>query len=120
MPNVENPFLKNSKLFFERGPDFRGHIYLNSSIYESFLNEKFTEEQKDINYIIDSYLKNRMMNELFNEITPICLQNEDLNSMFYSIENRSPFLDSNLVNFAFFYPYKFLYKWIFKIYFERL
>ena len=110
MPNVENPFLKNSKLFFERGPDFRGHIYLNSSIYESFLNEKFTEEQKDINYITDSYLKNRMMNELFNEITPICLQNEDLNSMFYSIENRSPFLDSNLVNFAFSIPTNFYIK----------
>lgn len=110
MPNVENPFLKNPKLFIERGPDFRGHIYLNSSIYESFLNEKFTEEQNDINYITESHLKNRMMNELFNEITPICLQNEDLNSMNYSIENRSPFLDSNLVNFAFSIPTNFYIK----------
>ena len=50
------------------------------------------------------------MNELFNEITPICLQNEDLNSMFYSIENRSPFLDSNLVNFAFSIPTNFYIK----------
>ena len=44
------------------------------------------------------------MNELFHEITPICLQNEDLNSMYYSVENRSPFLDTDLVNFAFSIP----------------
>ena len=31
------------------------------------------------------------MNELFNETVPAILNNEDLNSMMNSIENRSPF-----------------------------
>ena len=32
-----------------------------------------------------------MLNEIFTENTPPILNNEDLNSMRYSIENRSPF-----------------------------
>ena len=42
---------------------------------------------------------NRRMNELFHENIPTILYEEDTNSMKYSVENRSPFLDSNLVNF---------------------
>ena len=41
-----------------------------------------------------------MMNELFHESVPINLQEDDLNSMNYSIENRSPFLDTNLVKYC--------------------
>ena len=40
------------------------------------------------------------MNELFHESVPINLQEDDLNSMNYSIENRSPFLDTNLVKYC--------------------
>ena len=48
----------------------------------------------------DSLLRNRMMNELFHEATPVILHEDDLNSMLYSIENRSPFLDTSLLKFA--------------------
>lgn len=41
-----------------------------------------------------------MMNELFNEVVPVILKHDDLNSMYYSIENRSPYLDRDLFNFA--------------------
>ena len=41
-----------------------------------------------------------MLNELFHEATPVILNEDDLNSMMNSIENRSPFLDINLVEFA--------------------
>ena len=41
---------------------------------------------------------------MFNEITPPILNNEDLNSMHYSIENRSPYLDTNLFNLCFSIP----------------
>ena len=37
-----------------------------------------------------------MLNEIFHEITPITLHHEDLNCMYNSIENRSPFLDKEL------------------------
>ena len=34
-----------------------------------------------------------MMNELFYEIVPVLLHEDDLNSMNFSIENRTPYLD---------------------------
>jgi asparagine synthase (glutamine-hydrolysing) len=49
-----------------------------------------------------------MLNELFCETTPVILNEDDLNSMYYSIENRSPFLDSDLVKFAYTIPSKYL------------
>ena len=41
-----------------------------------------------------------MLNELFNEVVPVILKHDDLNSMFYSVENRSPYLDKNLLEFS--------------------
>ena len=104
LPNIENELLKDPRLFSNKGTNFRGHIYLKSNIYASFLSEPYSENLIDENFTSFGILKNRMMNELFHEITPICLQNEDLNSMYYSVENRSPFLDTDLVNFAFSIP----------------
>ena len=37
-----------------------------------------------------------MLNEIFHEITPVTLHHENLNCMYSSIENRSPFLDKEL------------------------
>ena len=37
-----------------------------------------------------------MINEIFYEVVPVILNSDDLNSMYYSIENRSPFLDKDL------------------------
>ena len=45
-------------------------------------------------------LKNRMLNELFHESVPVILKEDDLNSMYNSIENRSPFLSKNLVKYS--------------------
>ena len=44
---------------------------------------------------------NRRLNELNNETTPVILNDEDKNAMMNSVENRSPYLDSSLVNFIF-------------------
>ena len=49
-----------------------------------------------------------MLNELFYETVPPMLHHDDLNSMYNSIENRSPFLDKNLFEFANSIPTKFL------------
>jgi asparagine synthase (glutamine-hydrolysing) len=40
------------------------------------------------------------MNELYHEAVPVILHEDDLNAMFYSVENRSPFLDRDLVEFC--------------------
>jgi asparagine synthase (glutamine-hydrolysing) len=37
-----------------------------------------------------------MANELFHESVPPILHEDDLNAMYYSVENRSPYLDRNL------------------------
>ena len=41
-----------------------------------------------------------MLNELFEEAVPVILNEDDLNAMKYSIENRSPFLDRELFEFS--------------------
>ena len=51
-----------------------------------------------------------MLNELFHEATPLILHEDDLNSMRFSIENRSPFLDTRLMEFAYSIPDKYLIK----------
>jgi asparagine synthase (glutamine-hydrolysing) len=48
------------------------------------------------------------MNELFHESIPVILHEDDLNSMLYSIENRSPFLDLNLFNISYSIPNEYL------------
>jgi asparagine synthase (glutamine-hydrolysing) len=45
-------------------------------------------------------MRKRMLNELFNEVVPVILKHDDLNSMYNSIENRSPYLDRDILNFA--------------------
>jgi asparagine synthase (glutamine-hydrolysing) len=41
-----------------------------------------------------------MLNELFHESVPVILHEDDLNAMFHSIENRSPYLDRRLFEFC--------------------
>ena len=41
-----------------------------------------------------------MLNELFHEAVPVILHEDDLNAMYFSIENRSPFLDRELFEFC--------------------
>ena len=68
-------------------------------------NTKFKEKK-----FSDDLFRNRMLNELFYETTPVILNEDDLNSMNYSIENRSPYLDRNLVEFVYSLPTSYLIK----------
>jgi asparagine synthase (glutamine-hydrolysing) len=95
---VRNPYLKNPMLYFD-DQSIRAHNHLNSKEFASFLTEDYSIEITEENYS-NSLLRNRMLNELFHEVTPGILHEDDLNSMQYSIENRSPYLDVNLFDFA--------------------
>lgn len=97
-PLVRNPFLSNPDLFIDN-PDFRDHIYLEAKEFASYLSFPWSEAFDETRYS-DRLLRNRMMNELFNEAVPVILHEDDLNAMYYSIENRSPFLDRDLFEFA--------------------
>ena len=89
---VRNPFLKNPNLYIEN-KDFRNHIFFNNDLFSSWLKEKWSESFKELNYV-SGLLRNRMLNEMFVEAVPVILHEDDLNAMSFSIENRSPFLDT--------------------------
>ncbi len=103
---VRNPLLKDP-LYFLDNPSFRDHLYQNTELFSSFLTDAFSEKFVENNYV-DSLLRNRMLNELRVEVVPIILAEDDLNSMQCSIENRSPYLDRQLVEFAYSIPTKHL------------
>jgi len=97
-PIVRNPFLGDPRLFVNN-PDFRDHIFLDAEEFSNFLRFEWAELFVETHYT-DSLLRNRMLNELFHETVPVLLHEDDLNAMYFSIENRSPFLDRDLFEFC--------------------
>ena len=95
LPLVRNPIYRNADLYI-REPEFREHIF-NS--LESLKNQDSGIDTKEFseNSYSESLLRNRMLNELFHEVVPVILKEDDRNSMFYSVENRSPFLSVDLL-----------------------
>ena len=97
-PIIRNPLLQDPNIYF-KNPNFRDHVYYRSDFYASLLtqdwHETFTER-----HFSSSLLRSRMMNELFHEAVPPIVNEDDANAMFYSMENRSPFLSRNLLNVA--------------------
>ncbi len=108
LPNIRNPFLKNAYYILD-SPNSREHIYLNSEKFSKYLNKNWSEPFDEVSYSED-LLRNRMANEIFHEVVPVILHEDDLNAMYFSIENRSPFLDHNLFEFCQNIPTKFLMK----------
>lgn len=99
---VTNPLLRDP-LTFARDPGQRGHMTLDAELFSSFMTKPFHEPFEENRYCGD-LLRNRMLNELFVDSTPIILREDDLNSMRYSVENRSPYLDRRLAEFMFTAP----------------
>lgn len=103
---VRNPVLHDPDLYAKK-PDFREHVFDNHAEFRNWLvpdaarhfDEAFTETA-----FCGSLLRNRMLNELFHEVVPVILHEDDLNSMRYSVENRSPYLDSRLCEFMYSVP----------------
>ena len=108
LPVVRNEHLRNPRLFLD-DPSFRDHIYHGSSIFQTYLRQDrqdFFEEQ----HYTNDLLRNRMLNELFHETVPVILHEDDCNSMYHSVENRSPYLDRELFNFCSSVPTRHLVK----------
>ena len=97
-PIVRNPFLQDPE-YFVKDPGRRDHIYLDREEFASHLRVRFDEAFTEEDHA-DSLLFNRMHNELFAESVPVILHEDDLNAMYFSIENRSPFLDRELYEFS--------------------
>jgi asparagine synthase (glutamine-hydrolysing) len=93
-PIVRNPFLQDPDCFV-KNPDLRDHIYLDADVFSKLMVQPWHEPFAEENYSRVP-LRNRMNNELFHESVPPILHEDDLNAMYFSIENRSPFLDRRL------------------------
>jgi asparagine synthase (glutamine-hydrolysing) len=98
-PVVRNPYLSDPELFV-RSPGFRDHIYLGADEFAGYLRFPFEESFSERRFPDAGILRTRMLNELFAEAVPVILNEDDLNAMKHSIENRSPFLDRELFEFS--------------------
>lgn len=109
-PVTRNPYLREKKFILKKKFYMKSLInnHVNIEI-NKFFKKKIDLKFKDV-FFSKKILKNRMFNELFYENIPTMLFEDDRNHMFNSIENRSPFLDKDLVEFAFTLPLEFLIK----------
>ena len=109
--NKELSCWKKNILPLIRNKDFRNANYFKKNNFPKYLisfdqnlAKEFSKKNiKRLRFIQkkydNSFLKNRMKNEMFRESLPVILNEEDLNSMYFSIENRSPYLDNNIYSF---------------------
>ena len=100
-PMIRNKFFQNENLYIHNS-NFRKHIFDNFYEFSELINQDLKDEFEfdfQEEKFCENLSLNRRLNELFHENTPIILNEEDSNSMYYSIENRSPFLDSKLIDF---------------------
>jgi asparagine synthase (glutamine-hydrolysing) len=97
-PFVRNPHLGDPDLFV-RDPAFRAHVYFGAEGYAEYLVAPWSEAFAEVDYDAD-LLRGRMWNELRHETVPVILHEDDANAMYWSIENRSPYLDRELVDFC--------------------
>lgn len=102
-PIVRNPFLRDPELFV-RDPSFRDHVYLDADVFATTLCNGYVPEPFAEEAYAPILLRNRMLNELLHESVPVILREDDLNSMYHSVENRSPYLDRELTEFCYRIP----------------
>jgi asparagine synthase (glutamine-hydrolysing) len=102
LPLVRNPYFRDADRDITTEAALSSLIFGDTEARRAYLLEgvhpwdlSWTEEEFDTNL-----LRNRMSNELWRETVPLTLQEEDQNAMFWSVENRSPYLDSRLLAWA--------------------
>jgi asparagine synthase (glutamine-hydrolysing) len=107
LPSIRNEFLRQHD-YYIKNAKAREHNHYESTTLKRFLvKDIYGNHSGDLPYR-DSFLRNRMKNELFHETTPVILSEDDANSMFFSIENRSPYLSKDLFRLLDRIPQKFL------------
>jgi len=105
-PFIRNEGLKNPYRYID-DKNNRELIFEKNFDNLKYSNKGYTTKFKEVNFCSES-LRNRMMNEMFYEVVPVILKHDDLNCMYNSIENRSPYLDRELYEYCLTIPPKFL------------
>lgn len=98
LPIIRNPSLKNPLIYID-DKNNRDVVFEKNFNIKKFSKKKYPYKFSEVNYC-NELMRKRMLNELFNEVVPVILKHDDLNSMYNSIENRSPYLDRDILNFA--------------------
>ena len=106
LPHIRNKLLRDPNLYFEDKKNTDLVFGLNKSL-KKIIKNPLKIILKEKKFHSKDILRNRMLNELFYQIVPVILRHDDLNSMMYSIENRSPFLDKKLLNYTLNLPTKY-------------
>ena len=104
-PMIRNENYKNTNLFKDTKNRKYMETELDKKVIQKILVQKSFDKFTENNYS-KKLLKNRMLNEIFHESVPVINCEDDLNSMKHSIENRSPFLNKELLNFTMSLPSK--------------
>ena len=109
LPYVRNNNFKNLNLFRNKN----NRSFMITEFDKIFMRKIFKDKSKlsfhEKNFS-KSLLKNRLLNSLFHELVPLINNEDDMNSMRMSIENRSPFLNKELLNFTMSLPVNFFIK----------
>ena len=100
--HVQNPLLQDP-LAFVNAPGQRDHLFLNRDYFNSLMTQPFDDPFSEADHGSD-LLRCRMLNELFHEVIPVILHEDDRNSMMVSVENRTPYLDRTLARFLYSVP----------------
>jgi asparagine synthase (glutamine-hydrolysing) len=107
-PYIRSRYLNNFKFFlYNQKKNIDANFHHTSSL-KKFLN--FELDNKNVKYkkFQKNILKDRLYKDIFFYTIPGQLINSDNISMYYGIENRSPFLSKDLYEFAFKLPNEFL------------
>ena len=88
---------------------YTDHVFFTNDSLKGLIKKRGYSDFSDKKFCSDT-LRNRMLNQLFYETMQPILNEDDQNHMFSSVENRSPFLDTDLAEFSFKIPTKFLIK----------
>jgi asparagine synthase (glutamine-hydrolysing) len=102
---------QNENLYTFQYQKFKSDLLLKN-------NKEFLKNFTKIKYSNDNF-KNKLLSEMFNEVIPTILYQDDINAMNFSIENRSPFLDTKILKLALQIPSEKLIKYGFTKWFLR-
>ena len=81
--------------FYFENPGIRDHIYLDAASLPAICGTTGSRPSARPT-TPPRCCETAWLNELFHEAVPVILHEDDLNAMYFSIENRSPFLDRRL------------------------
>ena len=98
LPGTRNPALRDLDAFARDRRSRSRHSHVDDPAWVSF--EMGEPPGASSAEAIGDALRASMSTELFTEVVPVILDEDDLNAMRYSIENRSPYLDRALYEVA--------------------